>query len=51
MSVAPLAWLPFSIAEASLNGKPDCDDMDMPHAWSYLLERLGAAPRSWGPKR
>jgi hypothetical protein len=40
---APLAWLPFSIAEASLIGKSNCDDMDLPQAWSYLLKRLGEA--------
>ena len=38
-----LAWLPFSIAEASLGGKPDSDDVDLPHAWSYLLDRLRRA--------
>jgi hypothetical protein len=38
-----LAWLPFSIAEASLTGKAGCDDMDLPQAWSYLLKRLGEA--------
>ena len=38
---APLAWLPFSIAEASLTGKPGCDDIDLSRAWSYLLKRLG----------
>jgi Sulfotransferase family len=36
----PLAWLPLSIAEASLTGKPESDDMDLPQAWSYLLHRL-----------
>jgi len=39
----PLAWLPLSIAEASLTGKPDSDDMDLPQAWSYLLNRLRGA--------
>jgi hypothetical protein len=36
----PLAWLPFSIAEASLTGKPDSDDMELAQAWSYLLNKL-----------
>ena len=36
----PLAWLPFSIAEACVTGKPGSDDLDLPQAWSYLLERL-----------
>jgi hypothetical protein len=36
----PLAWLPFSIVEASINGKPGGNDMGLPQAWSYLLERL-----------
>jgi hypothetical protein len=40
---APLAWLPFSIAEASLTGNPGRDDVDLPQAWSYLLKRLGTA--------
>ena len=39
----PLAWLPFSIAEASLTGKPGSDDVGLPQAWSYLLNRLGDA--------
>ena len=39
----PLAWLPFSIAEASITGKPGSDDMGLPQAWSYLLNRLGEA--------
>ena len=39
----PLAWLPFSIAEASITGKPGSDDMELPQAWSYLLNRLGEA--------
>ena len=36
----PLAWLPFSIAEAALTGATDRDDRDVAHAWSYLLDRL-----------
>ena len=39
----PLAWLPFSVAEASITGKPGSDDMGLPQAWSYLLNRLGEA--------
>ena len=39
----PLAWLPFSIAEASLTGKPGSDDVGLPQGWSYLLNRLGEA--------
>ena len=35
--------MPYSIAEASLTGKPGRDDMDLPQAWSYLLQRLGGA--------
>jgi hypothetical protein len=38
-----LAWLPFSIVEASLAGRAGCDDRDLPQAWSYLLKRLGDA--------
>ncbi len=43
MSDAPLAWLPLSIAEASLTAKPGCGDMGLPQAWSYLLHRLDEA--------
>jgi hypothetical protein len=39
----PLAWLPFTIAEASLTGKPGSDDLDLPQAWAYLLSRLQSA--------
>lgn len=39
----PLAWLPFSIAEASLPGYSGTDDRDLVQAWAYLLERLTAA--------
>ena len=38
----PMAWLPFSIAEAALAGS-DGDDVDLAQAWSYLQERLGEA--------
>jgi hypothetical protein len=34
----PMAWLPFSIAEAALSGSDD--DADLSQAWSYLQERL-----------
>jgi hypothetical protein len=39
----PLAWLPNSIAEASLTGKPDSDDMGLTQAWSHLLDKLRGA--------
>jgi hypothetical protein len=35
----PLAWLPHSIAEASLT-EPDCDDIELSDAWAHLLDRL-----------
>ncbi len=35
----PMAWLPFSIAEAALAGSDD-DSADLSQAWSYLQERL-----------
>jgi hypothetical protein len=34
----PMAWLPFSIAEAASSGIGDT--VDLPRAWSYLLDRL-----------
>jgi hypothetical protein len=37
----PLAWLPFSIAEAALSGEPG--NVDLAQAWSYLLRRLDEA--------
>ncbi len=37
----PLAWLPFSIAEAAL--ATPSEDVDLAQAWSYLLDRLRAA--------
>jgi hypothetical protein len=37
----PLAWLPFSIAEAALSGDPG--NVDLAQAWSYLLNRLREA--------
>lgn len=39
----PMAWLPFSIAEAALAGSGD--DADLSQAWSYLQERLHDAAR------
>jgi hypothetical protein len=33
-----MAWLPFSIAEAALSGNGDT--LELPRAWSYLLDRL-----------
>jgi hypothetical protein len=37
----PLAWLPFSIAEAALSGDPG--NVDLSRAWSYLMDRLRTA--------
>jgi hypothetical protein len=37
----PLAWLPFSIAEAALS--EDSAHVDLAPAWSYLLDRLRGA--------
>jgi len=37
----PLAWLPFSIAEAALSG--NLGNVDPAQAWSYLLDRLREA--------
>ncbi len=39
----PLAWLPFSIAEAALSG--NLGNVDPAQAWSYLLDRLREAAR------
>ena len=39
----PLAWLPHSIAQASLADAPDTDDLDLRQAWSHLLSRLETA--------
>lgn len=36
----PMAWLPFSIAEAAMSGG---DDGDLSAAWTHLLDRLKAA--------
>ncbi len=37
----PLAWLPFSIAEAALSG--DTGNVELTRAWSYLVNRLREA--------
>ena len=40
----PLAWLPFSIAEAALTPlSGGTDNVDLAQAWSYLLDRLRGA--------
>jgi hypothetical protein len=39
----PLAWLPHSIAEASLTGNPDSDELDLSEAWAHLMQRLQSA--------
>jgi len=36
----PMAWLPFSIAEAAMSDSADGDQLDLPQAWTYLTERL-----------
>ncbi len=36
----PMAWLPFSIAEAAMSDSADGDQLDLPQAWTYLMERL-----------
>jgi hypothetical protein len=38
----PMAWLPFSIAEAARSNVGD-GSVDLPAAWAYLLDRLKAA--------
>jgi hypothetical protein len=40
----PMAWLPFSIAEAALSGGAG-DDVELAAAWAHLQERLAAAER------
>jgi hypothetical protein len=37
----PMAWLPFSIAQAALSGNGDT--LELPRAWSYLLDQLRGA--------
>ena len=36
----PMAWLPFSIVEATLSGDSDTEQPDLAQAWSHLLGRL-----------
>ena len=38
----PMAWLPFSIAEAALSGH-GAGAADLPVAWTHLLDRLKVA--------
>ncbi|WP_428343156.1 DUF1214 domain-containing protein [Mycobacterium sp.] len=38
-----MAWLPFSIVEASLSGSADDKEQGLEQAWSHLLERLKTA--------
>lgn len=42
----PLAWLPFSIAEAASPGEPGNVDVDLLQAWSHLLDRLREAAQT-----
>jgi hypothetical protein len=39
----PLAWLPHSIAEATVAGTPGSDDLGLDAAWPHLLAKLDAA--------
>ena len=39
----PLAWLPHSIAEATVAGTPGSDDVGLDAAWPHLLAKLDAA--------
>ncbi|MDT5176873.1 MAG: hypothetical protein QOJ95_1071 [Mycobacterium sp.] len=39
----PMAWLPFSIAEAALAGGADTSRDDLAEGWAHLLERLTRA--------
>jgi hypothetical protein len=41
----PMAWLPFSIAEAALSGSDD-NDVDLAQAWSHLQEQLRKAAQA-----
>jgi hypothetical protein len=41
----PMAWLPFSIAEAALSGSAG-DDVDLAQAWSHLQEQLRKAAQA-----
>ncbi|GAB1814553.1 DUF1214 domain-containing protein [Mycobacterium sp. MUNTM1] len=42
----PLAWLPFTIAEAALESSSETSDPDLFAAWSQLLSRLDEAART-----
>ena len=42
----PLAWLPFAIAEATLESPTGTSDADLFAAWSQLLSRLNDAARA-----
>ncbi|MEE2855018.1 MAG: DUF1214 domain-containing protein [Actinomycetota bacterium] len=42
----PLAWLPFTIAEAALASSGETSDPDLFAAWSQLLSRLDEAART-----
>ena len=39
----PMAWLPFSIAEAAMSDSADGDQLDLPRAWTHLTERLASS--------
>lgn len=41
-----LAWLPHSIAEATLTGRPDGSDVELASAWSHLLGNLERAAQA-----
>ncbi len=41
-----LAWLPHSIAEATLTGRPDGGDVELASAWSHLLGNLERAAQA-----
>ena len=41
----PMAWLPFSIAEAAMAGDGGGGNADLAAAWAHLLERLRAAEK------
>lgn len=41
-----LAWLPHSIAEATLTGRPDGGDVELASAWSHLMGNLERAAQA-----
>lgn len=45
-SKKPLAWLPFTIAEAALESAGEASDPDLFAAWSQLLSRLNEAAQT-----